>query len=62
MPKKSNSTVGDDDADLMPPKLARDEIQSDEPTKSQLKKMAAGTSVNVNVTTAPPAQIGRAHV
>ena len=39
-----------EDPDLLAPKLSRDEIQNDEPTKSQLKKAI----VNVDTIPMPP--------
>jgi hypothetical protein len=45
MPKKSNQTTSDDADDLVP-KVARDEIVNDEPTKSELKRMSQQTDTN----------------
>ena len=55
MPKSSSST-NVDETELLTPRLARDEIENDEPTKSQLKKAAASGELPqfTATTVAPP--------
>jgi hypothetical protein len=54
MPKSSSST-NIDDPELLAPRMARDEIENDEPTKSQLKRAAAAELPQVTATpVAPP--------